>query len=141
MPPPPSQNPVYNWSPQTQGIILSSVTYGMLITQVPVGYLSGIYPVKNMVGSALLLSSLLSLLTPLAAGVGESAVIACRVAQGLSQVREDAEPEPPPAHASVGEDPPLLLVAGDGAGGSAHGLDQVGASAGTRPTDLPESIR
>ncbi|XP_023602430.1 sodium-dependent phosphate transport protein 1 [Myotis lucifugus] len=79
------KNPVYNWSPQTQGIILSSVTYGMLITQVPVGYLSGIYPVKNMVGSALLLSSLLSLLTPLAAGVGESAVIACRVAQGLSQ--------------------------------------------------------
>lgn len=79
------KNPVYNWSPQTQGIILSSVTYGMLITQVPVGYLSGIYPVKNMVGSALLLSSLLSLLMPLAAGVGESAVIACRVAQGLSQ--------------------------------------------------------
>ncbi|XP_045442744.1 sodium-dependent phosphate transport protein 1 isoform X3 [Pipistrellus kuhlii] len=53
--------------------------------RVPVGYLSGIYPVKNMVGSALLLSSLLSLLVPLAAGVGASAVIACRVAQGLSQ--------------------------------------------------------
>lgn len=141
--PPLFQNPVYDWSPQTQGIILSSVTYGMLVTQVPVGYLSGIYPVKIMVGSALLLSSLLSLLMPLAAGVGESAVIACRVAQGLSQVREDddAEPGQLPAHAGVGEEPPLPLVAGDGAGGSAHHLDQVGASAGARPTDLPESIR
>ncbi|XP_045442748.1 sodium-dependent phosphate transport protein 1 isoform X7 [Pipistrellus kuhlii] len=79
------RNPVYNWSPRTQGIVLSSSTYGMLLSQVPVGYLSGIYPVKNMVGSALLLSSLLSLLVPLAAGVGASAVIACRVAQGLSQ--------------------------------------------------------
>lgn len=82
---------MYNWSPQIQGLILSSITYGMLVAQVPVGYLSGVYPIKNMVGSGLLLSSLLSLLLPLAAGAGESLVIACRVAQGLSQVC-DGEP-------------------------------------------------
>ncbi|XP_016071742.1 PREDICTED: sodium-dependent phosphate transport protein 1 [Miniopterus natalensis] len=84
-PPGDLRNPVYNWSPKIQGLILSSITYGMLVAQVPVGYLSGIYPIKNMVGSGLLLSSLLSLLLPLAAGAGASLVLACRVAQGLSQ--------------------------------------------------------
>ncbi|XP_066103434.1 sodium-dependent phosphate transport protein 1-like isoform X4 [Saccopteryx bilineata] len=79
------KNPVYDWSPKLQGIILSSSTYGMLIIQIPIGYLSGIYPIKKIVGTALFLSSLFSLLLPLAATVSGSVVIACRVAQGVSQ--------------------------------------------------------
>ncbi|XP_054420685.1 sodium-dependent phosphate transport protein 1-like [Pteronotus mesoamericanus] len=79
------KNPVYNWSPQTQGIILSAIMYGMPLIHIPMGYLAGICPVKKVVGSALLLSSLLSLCTPLAAEAGESLVIACRFFQGLSQ--------------------------------------------------------
>lgn len=81
-----SQSPVYNWSPQTQGIILSAIMYGMPLAQIPMGYLSGVHPIKTVTGLALLLSSLCNLLIPLAAEGGESLVIACRVVQGLSQV-------------------------------------------------------
>ncbi|KAF3815382.1 hypothetical protein GH733_016764 [Mirounga leonina] len=63
------KNPVYNWSPKIQGIIFSSIFYGVIITQIPVGYLSEKYSIKKMIGSALFLSSLLSLLMPMAAEV------------------------------------------------------------------------
>ncbi|XP_036767582.2 sodium-dependent phosphate transport protein 1-like isoform X1 [Manis pentadactyla] len=79
------KNPVYNWSPEIQGVIFSSIFYGVLFTQVPVGYLSRIYSIKKMVGSALFLSSLLCLFIPLAAEIGVTFVITCRVVQGAAQ--------------------------------------------------------
>lgn len=80
------QNPVYNWSPKIQGIIFSSIFYGVLITQIPVGYLSEKYSIKKMIGFSLFLSSLLSLLMPMAAEGGAAFLLACRVAQGVAQV-------------------------------------------------------
>ncbi|XP_015090099.2 sodium-dependent phosphate transport protein 1 isoform X1 [Vicugna pacos] len=79
------KNPVYNWSPEIQGIILSSIFYGVLIAQIPAGYLSGIYSIKKMTGFALFFSSLFTLLIPLAAEFGEIWVIVCRILQGLFQ--------------------------------------------------------
>ncbi|XP_008830113.1 sodium-dependent phosphate transport protein 1 [Nannospalax galili] len=79
------KSPVYNWSLDSQGLILSSIFLGMAVAQIPVGYLSGIYPVKRMIGSTLLLTSVLSLLTPAAAQVGAALVIVCRVLQGIAQ--------------------------------------------------------
>ncbi|KAL6037735.1 hypothetical protein STEG23_012736, partial [Scotinomys teguina] len=79
------KNPVYSWSLDIQGFILSSIFIGMIITQIPVGYLSGIYPMKRIIGSSLLLSSVLSLLIPPAAQVGASLVIVCRGLQGIVQ--------------------------------------------------------
>lgn len=81
-----SQNPQYNWSPKIQGVILSSILYGLLAAQIPTGYLSGIVSVRKMMGCSLLLCSLLSLLVPLMAAAGEAFIIACRALQGLSQV-------------------------------------------------------
>ncbi|XP_076429155.1 sodium-dependent phosphate transport protein 1 isoform X2 [Peromyscus maniculatus bairdii] len=79
------KNPVYSWSLDIQGLILSSVMFGMITAQIPVGYLSGIYPMKRIIGSSLLLSSVLSLLIPPAAQVGATLVIVCRVLQGIAQ--------------------------------------------------------
>ncbi|XP_039723157.1 sodium-dependent phosphate transport protein 1-like isoform X3 [Pteropus medius] len=78
-------NPQYNWSLKTQGVILSSIMYGLLIAQIPAGYLSGIFSIRKMIGCSLLLSSLLTLLTPLAATAGEAFLMACRALQGLGQ--------------------------------------------------------
>lgn len=80
-----TKNPIYNWSPDIQGIIFSSIFYGAFIIQIPVGYISGIYSIKKMIGFALFLSSLFSILIPLAAAVGETWIIACRVVQGITQ--------------------------------------------------------
>ncbi|XP_037061780.1 sodium-dependent phosphate transport protein 1 isoform X2 [Peromyscus leucopus] len=79
------KNPVYSWSLDIQGLILSSVLFGIITAQIPVGYLSGIYPMKRIIGSSLLLSSVLSLLIPPAAQVGATLVIVCRVLQGIAQ--------------------------------------------------------
>ncbi|XP_057555590.1 sodium-dependent phosphate transport protein 1 [Hippopotamus amphibius kiboko] len=79
------KNPVYNWSTEIQGIMLSSIFYGVLTSQVPAGYLSGIYSLKKLVGSSLFFSSLFTLLIPPAAEFGEVLVILCRVIQGLFQ--------------------------------------------------------
>ncbi|KAM9234410.1 sodium-dependent phosphate transport protein 3 [Dugong dugon] len=76
---------VYEWSPETQGIIFSSINYGIILTLIPSGYLAGIFGAKHMLGAGLLISSLLTLFTPLAANFGVILVIAIRTVQGMAQ--------------------------------------------------------
>lgn len=78
--------PVYNWSPQIQGIIFASVNYGMILTLAPSGYLAGRIGTKKVVGFSLFGSTLLTLLIPLAADQGLIVLITVRVVQGLVQV-------------------------------------------------------
>ncbi|XP_004622035.1 sodium-dependent phosphate transport protein 4 isoform X1 [Sorex araneus] len=81
----PARAPVYNWSPQIQGIIFASVNYGTILTLAPSGYLAGIIGTKRVVGFALLGSTLLTLFIPLAADHGLILLITTRVVQGLAQ--------------------------------------------------------
>ncbi|XP_051710987.2 sodium-dependent phosphate transport protein 3 isoform X4 [Oryctolagus cuniculus] len=76
---------VYQWSPETQGIIFSSINYGIILTLIPSGYLAGIFGAKQMLGAGLLISSLLTLFTPLAADFGVILVIIIRTFQGMAQ--------------------------------------------------------
>ncbi|XP_058588770.1 sodium-dependent phosphate transport protein 3 isoform X1 [Neofelis nebulosa] len=76
---------VYEWSPETQGIIFSSISYGIVVTLIPSGYLAGIFGAKQMLGAGLLISSLLTLFTPLAADFGVILVIVIRMIQGMAQ--------------------------------------------------------
>ncbi|XP_077876767.1 sodium-dependent phosphate transport protein 3 isoform X2 [Ictidomys tridecemlineatus] len=76
---------VYQWSPETQGVIFSSISYGIILTLIPSGYLAGIFGAKQMLGAGLLISSLLTLSTPLAADVGVILVIVVRTVQGMAQ--------------------------------------------------------
>lgn len=76
---------VYQWSPETQGIIFSSISYGIILTLIPSGYLAGILGAKQMLGAGLLISSLLTLFTPMAADVGVILVIVIRTVQGMAQ--------------------------------------------------------
>ncbi|KAM5298341.1 uncharacterized protein ACOB6Z_011757 [Ctenodactylus gundi] len=76
---------VYHWSPETQGIIFSSISYGIILTLIPSGYLAGIFGAKQMLGAGLLISSLLTLFTPLAADSGVILVIVVRTVQGMAQ--------------------------------------------------------
>lgn len=76
---------VYQWSPETQGIIFSSISYGIILTLIPSGYLAGIFGAKQILGAGLLISSLLTLFTPLAADFGVILVIIIRTVQGMAQ--------------------------------------------------------
>ncbi|XP_053457428.1 sodium-dependent phosphate transport protein 4 isoform X2 [Nycticebus coucang] len=77
--------PSYDWSPKIQGIIFSSVSYGMVLTLALSGYLAGRVGTKRVFGYALLSSSVLALLTPLAAEFGTASIIVTRIVHGLSQ--------------------------------------------------------
>uniref|UniRef100_A0A8C5K6Y9 Solute carrier family 17 (sodium phosphate), member 3 n=1 Tax=Jaculus jaculus TaxID=51337 RepID=A0A8C5K6Y9_JACJA len=79
----PAKAPVYDWSPQTQGILFSSAQYGMVLLQAPAGFLAGRVGTRKVVGVAVLGSSLLTLCIPLAAHFGLALLIAARVMQGL----------------------------------------------------------
>ncbi|XP_054421032.1 sodium-dependent phosphate transport protein 3-like [Pteronotus mesoamericanus] len=75
----------YVWSPATQGVIFSSISYGIIVTLIPSGYLAGIFGAKQMLGAGLLISSLLTLLTPWAADLGVALLIVVRTVQGMAQ--------------------------------------------------------
>ncbi|XP_006872948.1 PREDICTED: putative small intestine sodium-dependent phosphate transport protein-like [Chrysochloris asiatica] len=78
--------PVYDWSPETQGIILSSLHYASFVAPISSGYVAGIFGVKRVVGVGLFISSVLNLFIPLAADTGVTLLIVIRVVQGIAQV-------------------------------------------------------
>uniref|UniRef100_A0A8B9C6B7 Solute carrier family 17 member 4 n=1 Tax=Anser brachyrhynchus TaxID=132585 RepID=A0A8B9C6B7_9AVES len=77
--------PVYNWSAETQGIVLSSFFYGYGLTQALGGYGAGLFGGKLVLGSGLLLSSALTLLVPRAAELGMGVLVGLQALLGLAQ--------------------------------------------------------
>jgi len=76
---------IYNWDKNEQGFILSSFFYGYLFTQLPGGFLASKYGGKWVFGIGILCTSLLTLVTPLAAGWGFKYLIAVRILEGLGE--------------------------------------------------------
>ncbi|XP_061418274.1 sialin-like [Lethenteron reissneri] len=76
---------VYNWDSKIQGWILSSFFYGYIITQVPGGYLAARYGGKLLFGVGVMVTTLLTLLTPLAADLGVPWIIVVRVLEGIGE--------------------------------------------------------
>ncbi|XP_049998377.1 probable small intestine urate exporter isoform X1 [Alexandromys fortis] len=81
-----SKAPVYDWTPEIQGILLSSLSYGSFLAPIPTGYVAGVFGAKYVVGAGLLISSVLTLFIPLAADTGVALLIVLRVIQGIAQV-------------------------------------------------------
>uniref|UniRef100_A0A7M4FHD7 Solute carrier family 17 member 4 n=1 Tax=Crocodylus porosus TaxID=8502 RepID=A0A7M4FHD7_CROPO len=77
--------PVYDWSAETQGIILSSFFYGYIFTQMLGGYWAGTLGGKVVLGCGLFLTSALTLFVPLAAKLGVVYLIGLQVLLGLAE--------------------------------------------------------
>ncbi|VCX12174.1 unnamed protein product, partial [Gulo gulo] len=77
--------PVYNWSPQIQGIISSSLSYDLIPMMFLSGYLAGRVGTKRVVGVSLFATSLFTIFTPLVAELGLVSLIVTRIAQSNSQ--------------------------------------------------------
>lgn len=77
---------VFDWSEATQGIILSSFFWGYAATHLPGGRLADKYGGKHLIGFGLLLTAVLTLLTPIVAELGGANwLIAVRVLEGLGE--------------------------------------------------------
>ncbi|XP_037942180.1 putative inorganic phosphate cotransporter [Teleopsis dalmanni] len=76
----------YQWTEKTKSMLLSSFFWGYVFTQVPSGQLARKFGGKTMLVYGLLMASILTILTPMAAKIGNwQLVCASRFFQGLSQ--------------------------------------------------------
>jgi ACS family sodium-dependent inorganic phosphate cotransporter len=76
----------YDWNTKAQGYILSSFFYGYTIIQIPAGFLATTLGGKFLFGGSVGITALLTLLTPLCAQMGPTALIILRALEGLSSV-------------------------------------------------------
>ena len=77
----------FPWDSRIQGSILAAFFYGYVITQIPGGYLTRRCGGKVVFAAGVAGSSLLALLSPLAAAGGWETLWAARFLQGVAQVR------------------------------------------------------
>ena len=68
------------------GIILGSFFYGYIFTQLPGGWIAAKYGAKRVFGFGVLWTTVLTLLTPLAARFSVYAFVALRILEGLGEV-------------------------------------------------------
>lgn len=73
------------WSATTKGTVLSSFFIGYLLMMTPSGWLAGRFGGRLVLGLALVAWSLFTLLTPWAATLSFSALIAARIGMGLGE--------------------------------------------------------
>lgn len=74
-----------NWNMQTQGTVLSSFFIGYLLLQIVGGRLADRFGGKVVLGAGVLAWSLFTILTPPAAMLGFSILIATRIAMGMGE--------------------------------------------------------
>ncbi len=75
----------FHWSNTTKGEVLSSFFIGYLLMMTPGGWLANRYGGRVVMGAALALWSLFTLLTPLAAALSFAALIAARILMGVGE--------------------------------------------------------
>ena len=70
-------------------MLLAAFFYGYVITQLPGGYFAEQFGAKLVFGMAVLVPSILSLLTPVVARWSAQALVALRIIMGLAQVSDN----------------------------------------------------
>lgn len=79
------QERYFDWNSKEQGFILSSFFYGYILTQLLGGYLGAKFGGTLVFGLGIFATSVLTLLTPIAAHSGLYTLIAVRLMQGMCQ--------------------------------------------------------
>jgi len=80
-----SEDGEFKWDAAQQGLVLGSFFYGYIVTQLPGGFLAGKYGGKWLFGGGVLCTSILTLLTPVAARADYKLLIALRVLEGFGE--------------------------------------------------------
>lgn len=77
----------YDWNEYEVNLILGSFFWGYICTEIPGGRLAEIIGTRRVFGYSMLVSSLITLLTPFAANFGYVALITLRIILGFMLVR------------------------------------------------------
>ncbi|KAK6624061.1 hypothetical protein RUM44_010919 [Polyplax serrata] len=81
----PSTSTLFDWSEETQSIILGAFYYGYVISHLPGGIIADHFGGKYTLGVGILCTSVVTLLLPLAANAGVGWLIASRVVTGIGE--------------------------------------------------------
>lgn len=76
----------FNWSEYEQNVILGSFFWGYVLTELPGGRMAEMIGARPVFGYSMLLASMVTLLTPLAAKMGYYCIIFSRVFLGFTLV-------------------------------------------------------
>jgi len=76
----------YPWSPEVQGLVLSSFFYGYIVTQIPGGWLATKIGGRKLFGIGVGMTALVTLLTPALAAANLYLLVLGRVVEGLFEV-------------------------------------------------------
>nr|XP_042908488.1 putative inorganic phosphate cotransporter [Parasteatoda tepidariorum] len=79
-----TQTGEFTWDSNIQGQVVGSYFYGYIVTQIPGGLLAERYGAKWIYGFGILMTSLLTFLSPIAARWNVWSLVALRVAMGLA---------------------------------------------------------
>ncbi|KAG0429863.1 hypothetical protein HPB47_023236 [Ixodes persulcatus] len=75
----------FSWDENIQGMVLGSFFYGYVLTQIPGGRLAELLGAKWLLGGGILVTSVLTLLTPSAARWSPAALMALRFLEGICE--------------------------------------------------------
>lgn len=75
----------FDWDEKTQSIVLGSFFYGYVLTQIPGGRLAEIFGSKRIYGLGVLITSVFTLLTPIAARTNFYFFIIVRILEGMGE--------------------------------------------------------
>ncbi|CAG2114630.1 unnamed protein product [Medioppia subpectinata] len=75
----------FSWNADQKASLLGAFFYGYILTQLPGGLLAERFGAKWIFGASVLITALLSLISPVAANLHYSAFFAVRVGQGLAE--------------------------------------------------------
>lgn len=78
----------FDWDEPTQNLILGCFFWGYVMTELPGGRMAEIFGARRIFGYSMLIASLMTFLTPLAANISHMAVVALRVVIGFTLVRK-----------------------------------------------------
>ena len=78
----------FDWNSKEQGLVLSSFFYGYITSQILGGYLATRIGAARLFGSAILVTAIMTLLTPVFAYQGIWPLVFVRAAQGVCQVKD-----------------------------------------------------
>lgn len=82
------QDGEFVWTEYEQGLILGSFFWGYVLTNMLGGRLGEVFGGKLVFGFGVLVTAILTLLTPVVARVSTPLLIALRVVEGLGEVRK-----------------------------------------------------
>uniref|UniRef100_H2ZGX8 Sialin n=1 Tax=Ciona savignyi TaxID=51511 RepID=H2ZGX8_CIOSA len=75
----------FNWDAHKRSLVLGAFFYGYILTQLPGGYLASRFGGKWLFGGGVLCTSVLTLLTPVAARTSFALLIVVRVLEGIGE--------------------------------------------------------